>query len=89
MAVVTMCLPRRRFRSAPRRRAQLSPSVPQEVKTTSPGAHPRAAATVSRSAFTLWAASRPNPYREEGLPKPSNARSRASRASGRTGVVAA
>ena len=89
MAVVTMCFPRRRFSSTPRRTAQLSPSVPQEVKNSSEGEQPNASATASRCSFTRRADSRPNSYREEGLPNWPRASSMASMASGRTGVVAA
>ena len=89
IAVVTMCFPRRRFSSIPRRSAQLSLSVPQEVKNNSAGEQPTAAATVSRPSFTRWAACRAYPYREEGLPNCPRASTMASTASGRTGVVAA
>ena len=84
-----MCFPRRRFSSTPRRMAQLSLSVPQEVKYSSAGAHPKAPAMVSLSSFTRRAASRPYPYREEGFPNRPRASVMASAASGRTGAVAA
>ena len=54
-----MCLPFRRLRSAAPKMAQLSPSVPQEVKTNSSGAQPRAAATSARHCLTCPAAWRP------------------------------
>ena len=70
--------------------AQLSLSVPQEVKKSSPGAQPRAPATSARQSVRAWAACRPNSYTEEGLPHPRVMASRAAwAASGHTGVVAA
>ena len=60
MAVVTICFPFRRLSSTPFRMAQLSLSVPQEVKYTSPGAQPSARAAVSRYPLTRSAACRPH-----------------------------
>ena len=48
--------------------AQLSPSVPPEVKMTSPAWQPRAWATASRWAASALAAWVPRAYREDGLP---------------------
>ena len=74
----------------PRRRAQLSLSVPQEVNTTSRGWQPRAAATVFRSPSSCFLACWPREYWAEGLPNPSViTRRAASAASLHTGVVAA
>ena len=53
------------------RMAQLSPSVPQEVKKSSSGRHPRPAATWARWHFTASAAWLPRAYREDGLPHSS------------------
>ena len=90
MAVVMMCRPFRRPYSAAVRTAQLSPSVPQEVKTSSSGAQPRRPATAARCSFSAAAAACPRAYPEEGLPYPSVMASRAARAaSGHTRVVAA
>ena len=90
MAVVTMCFPFRLPCSTAARMAQLSPSVPQEVKTTSSLRQPRAAATTARSRSRRSAAALPRAYREEGFPKPSVMTSRAAwAASGQTRVVAA
>ena len=90
MAVVTMCFPFRFPSSRAARMAQLSPSVPQEVKTTSSARQPRAWATTARSAASRSAAAVPRAYRVEGLPKSRVITSRAAwAASGRTRVVAA
>ena len=59
MAVVTTWFPFRRFSSTAAEMAQLSPSVPQEVKKNSSGRHPRAPATTARSASRRWAAAFP------------------------------
>jgi len=48
--------------------AQLSDSVPQEVKCRFSGRHPRAPATTARPSSTRALASRPRGYWEEGLP---------------------
>ena len=70
--------------------AQLSPSVPQEVKNSSSGRQPRAWATFPRHSFIRAAALVPSSYRDEGLPQPwVIASTAACTASGRTGVVAA
>ena len=58
-AVVMICFPFRLPSSTAPRMAQLSPSVPQEVKKISSGAQPRAAATWPRCSFSRLAASRP------------------------------
>ena len=85
-----MCFPVCRPSSTAPWMAQLSPSLPQEVKKSSSGLQPRAAASWARCAFTCSAARVPRAYREEGLPQPSVMASTAAwTASGRTGVVAA
>ena len=90
MAVVTIWFPFFRFSSTAAEMAQLSPSVPQEVKKSSWGRHPKALAMTARSASRRWTASLPIGYREEGLPKPAVMASAAAwTASGQTGVVAA
>ena len=59
MAVVMMCLPRRLPCSAAARTAQLSPSVPQEVKVSSAGSQPRRRATAALCSATRAAAAWP------------------------------
>ena len=65
---------RRRRGSSARRahhrpfRARLSASVPPEVKTTSLGWAPSAAAIVSRDSSTVRRAARPEPCRDDALP---------------------
>ena len=63
-----MCRPFRAMTSAPERSAQLSLSEPQEVKTTSPGRHPSAAAACPRAVSSSFFASRPRVCVELGLP---------------------
>ena len=58
-AVVMMWRPRLPRRSAAERMAQLSASVPPEVKNTRSGSAPRAAATACRACRRRWAASIP------------------------------
>ena len=85
-----MCFPVRRPSSTAPWMAQLSPSVPQEVKKSSSGRHPRPAAAWARWRFTASAAWLPRAYREDGFPHPCVMASTAAwTASGRTGVVAA
>ena len=85
-----MCRPTRRWRYAPSRMAQLSLSVPPEVKYTSLGAHPSAAASFLRESSSTARASRPNLCVEPGLPYTSVITLyAASAASGHTRVVAA
>ena len=62
------CRPFRFMASAPPRMAQLSLSEPQEVKTNSPGAQPRASATCFRLLSSSFFASRPRMWVELGLP---------------------
>jgi len=72
------------------RMARLSASVPQPVKTTSPGEPPRASATMSRASSSPRRASRDAACEPLGLAKRSVRNgSIASTASGRIGVVAA
>ena len=56
MAVVMICFPFRFPSSTAARMDQLSPSVPQEVKTSSSGRQPSLSATAARQAFTPAAA---------------------------------
>ena len=85
-----MCRPTRRWRCAPSRMAQLSLSVPPEVKYTSLGAHPSAAASFLRESSSTARASRPSLCVEPGLPYSSVITLyAASAASGHTRVVAA
>ena len=70
-AVETMCFPTRRFCQRAERMAQLSPSVPQEVKRSCRGGAPRASATAARLSSTRSRAARPRGYWAEGLPKSS------------------
>ena len=51
--------------------AQLSPSVPQEVKQRASGGQSRASATVFRQAATRSAMARPRAYWALGLPNSS------------------
>ena len=89
MAVVTMCLPRLPRRFTVPKTAQLSASVPPEVKNTRSGSAPRAAATSLRAERRARAVSMPKPYRAEGLPQFSvSALVIASTASGQGWVVA-
>ncbi|CAM5310752.1 hypothetical protein STANM309S_02215 [Streptomyces tanashiensis] len=69
--------------------ARLSASVPPEVKTTSLGRAPSAAASVSRPSSTVRRARRPAACREEALPVTARWAVIASIASGSMGVVAA
>ena len=70
--------------------AQLSASEPQEVKTSSSGRHPSAAATEARERSSSFFASRPAVWVELGFPKQTViAYCAASAASVQTGVVAA
>ena len=71
MAVVMICFPFRRPYSTAPRIAQLSPSVPQEVNTSSSGRQPRASATAARSALSRSAACAPKAYPEDGFPNAS------------------
>ena len=90
MAVVTMWRPTRRFWCRAARMAQLSPSVPQEVKKSSSGRHPRAPAITARSRSSRSLAARPAAYWAEGLAKCSVITSTMAWAAwGETGVVAA
>ena len=70
-AVVTMCFPTRRFCQRAAWMAQLSPSVPQEVKQRASGGQSRASATVFRQAATRSAMARPRAYWALGLPNSS------------------
>src|SRR5579884_1356495 len=71
-------------------RARLSASVPPAVNTMSPGSAPRAWAICWRASSTAWRARRASEWLPDGLPKRSPSQgSIASRASGRSGVVAA
>ena len=63
-------------------------SVPPEVKTTLRGSAPTAPATAALASSTSRRALRPSSWTEEGLPGRSQAAAIASRASGRSGVVA-
>ncbi len=69
--------------------ARLSASVPPEVKMTSEGCAPAAAASTSRASSTARRARRPDPCSEDGLPVRANSRVSAARASGASVVVAA
>ncbi len=92
MALVTI---RVRAGSASRRASQvpltarLSASVPPEVKTTSDGRQPSAAATRSRDSSTVLRAARPAVCSEEALPTRPADSTKASTAAGSIGVVAA
>ena len=89
MAVVTMCFPRLPMRFAVPNTAQLSASVPPEVKNTRSGSAPMAAATAWRAVRSSRAARMPKSYRALGLPQFSvNAFVMASTASGQGRVVA-
>ena len=68
-AVVMMCRPRFPRRSAVEKIAQLSASVPPEVKNTLSSSAPRALATAFRAALSRRPASSPRPWREEGFPQ--------------------
>ena len=67
-AVVTMCRPMWRFCHTAAVMAQLSPSVPQEVKYSCFASQPMAAATVCRQLSTRFFMSSPRPYWALGLP---------------------
>ena len=70
--------------------ARLAASVPPLVKTTSPGAVPRTAATLSRASSIAWRAALATEWEPDGLPKrPESHGSMAVRASGQSGVVEA
>ena len=70
--------------------ARSSASVPPEVRTTSPGAAPSSSARRSRASSSATRARRDSVWAPDGLANPSVRRgSMASRASGRSGVVAA
>ena len=89
MAVVMMCLPRLPIRLAAPKMAQLSASVPPEVKNTRSGSAPSAAATFMRAARSCRAVSMPKLYSALGLPQFSvNAFVIASTAAGQGLVVA-
>ena len=89
-AVEMICLPARRPCHRAARMAQLSLSVPQEVKTRDSALQPSAAATTARQSATSRAACSPRGYWEEGLPYCSVSTSHIRSATGRgTGVVAA
>ena len=89
-AVVTMCFPRWRFCQQAAVTAQLSASVPQEVKNSCLASQPRAPATVRRQDSTRRFISSPRGYWELGLPNCSVSTSYIASATGRgTGVVAA
>ena len=79
-------------RSDPRRNPGVSASalasVPPDVKTTLRDSAPTAPATALRASSTKRRARRPSAWTEEGLPGRSQAAAIASRASGRSGVVA-
>ena len=69
--------------------ARLLDSVPPEVKRISPSETARAWATRSRARSRAARAARPGPWTLEGLPgKLSRAAAKASRTSGRRGLVA-
>ena len=89
-AVVMMCRPVWRPCHAAARMAQLSDSVPQEVKCRADGWHPSAPAMVRRASSTSSLASRPRGYWAEGLPNwVVSASTMAPATAGDTGVVAA
>ena len=67
-AVVMMCRPVWRPCHTAAEMAQLSDSVPQEVKCRFSGRHPRAPATTARPSSTRALASRPRGYWDEGFP---------------------
>ena len=69
MAVVIRCLPRLLKRLTVPKMAQLSASVPPEVKKTRSGSAPRAEATRCRAFRSSRAVSIPNPYSALGLPQ--------------------
>ena len=69
--------------------ARLSDSVPPEVKSTSLGRAPSAAAIASRDSSTRRRAARPEVCSDEALPVADIASVMAATTSGRTGVVAA
>ena len=69
--------------------ARLSASVPPEVKTTSLGRAPSAAAIRSRDSSTTLRPARPAPCRLLALPVRPSCSTIASTASGTIGVVAA
>ena len=68
MAVVMICFPFRRPYSTAPRIAQLSPSVPQEVNTSSFGWQPSERESSRRAASSSFLASRPRACVELGLP---------------------
>lgn len=69
--------------------ARLSASVPPEVKITSDGCAPAAAASVSRASSTARLARRPAPCSDEGFPVRASSRVMTVSASADRGVVAA
>ena len=69
--------------------ARLSASVPPDVRITSVGCAPSAAAMRSRASSRCSLARRPEAWREAGLPGSAAASARAASAVGRTVVVAA
>ncbi len=70
------------------RTASASASVPPEVNTTCSGGRPTSAATRARAASRRPRAARPAACTDDGLPTARAASAMASRAAGRTGVVA-
>ena len=66
--VVMMCFPLSRRASAVPLMAMLSPSLPQETKTTSAGEQLISLATCSRAFSTAPATARPAQWTLEGLP---------------------
>jgi hypothetical protein len=84
-----MCLPRG-FASARPMIARLFASVPPEVKNTSPGRAPSAAATLLRASSTIVRARCPAACTLDGFAAPASSASiSAARASARSGAVAA
>ena len=67
-AVVTMCFPTCRFCHAAARRAQLSPSVPQEVKYSPSAGQSSRAATARRQSSVRFFIDPPKGYWELGFP---------------------
>ncbi len=89
-AVVTMWFPTCRFCHTAARRAQLSPSVPQEVKCSPSAGQSSRAATALRQSSTRFFISAPKGYWELGFPYRSVRTSIMASATARgTGAVAA
>ena len=76
------------FRLSPGVSASEFASVPPDVKTTLRASAPTASAMTARASSTSLRDARPSAWTDDGLPLRSQAAAIASRASGRSGVVA-